>query len=471
MKTFNASPKKTPMAMQDGEKRVSNFDEVALGYTEEEAILEARRCLHCKNAPCVKGCPVGVNIPAFLALVSEGDFEGAYEEIEKSSSLAAICGRVCPQETQCEGNCTRGVKAGCESVAIGRIERFVAEYGAKERVVETKENGGKVAIVGSGPAGLSCASELKKAGYAVTIFEALHEAGGVLTYGIPEFRLPKKIVKREIERLKETGVKIETNVVIGRTVSVKELFDEYGFDAVFIGSGAGLPKFMGLEGENAKGVYSANEFLTRINLMGAYKDGAKTPVYTGKRVAVVGGGNVATDAARCARRSGADTYIVYRRGEEELPARKEEVEHAKEEGVVFKLYTNPVRILKDEDPKSPAYGFVRGLECVRTELGEADASGRRSPKEVAGSEFVLPVDCVIMAIGTSPNPLLAMTTEGLETKPRGEIYTNERGETSLSGVFCGGDASTGAATVIKAMGAGKLAAKSIDEYVRKKRRA
>lgn len=475
MAKFNMSPLKNPMPAQDPDVRNKNFDEVALGYTAETAIDEAKRCLNCKNRPCVAGCPVNIAIPEFIQKVAEGEFEEAYQIISLSSSLPAVCGRVCPQETQCEGKCTRGIKAGCEAVGIGRLERFVADYhnaNATEQPVPPEKNGHKVAIIGSGPAGLTCAGDLAKLGYEVTVFEALHVAGGVLVYGIPEFRLPKAIVKKEVENLQALGVKIETNFVIGRTLSIEELKEEYGFEAVFIGSGAGLPKFMNIPGESLKGVYSANEFLTRSNLMKAYQKDSATPIYVGKRVAVVGGGNVAMDAARTAKRLGAETYIVYRRSEEELPARREEVEHAKEEGIVFELLTNPTRVLATDvsDPRDPSYGWVSGLECIRMELGEPDESGRRSPVEIKGSEFVLPVDAVIMSLGTSPNPLLKATTEGLKTLRRGEIEVDEKGATSIEGVYCGGDAATGAATVIKAMGAGKLAAKSIDEYIKNGRK-
>ena len=461
------------MPAQDPLVRNGNFEEVALGYTAEMAIDEAKRCINCKNRPCVAACPVNIKIPEFIAKVAEGDFEAAYQIIAEDSALPAVCGRVCPQETQCEGKCTRGIKAGCEAVGIGRLERFVADWhnaNCSVQPVPAPSNGHKVAVVGSGPAGLTCAGDLAKMGYEVTVFEALHVAGGVLVYGIPEFRLPKAIVKKEVENLKALGVKIETNMVIGRVITIEELKDEYGFDAVFIGSGAGLPKFMGIEGESLKGVYSANEFLTRSNLMKAYRTGSHTPIQHGKCVAVVGGGNVAMDAARTAKRLGAEVHIVYRRGEEELPARREEIEHAKEEGIIFDLLTNPTRILRTAttDPRDPSYGWVNGIECIRMELGEPDESGRRSPKAVAGSEFIIPVDCVIMSLGTSPNPLLKDTTEGLVTLRRGEIAVDEVGKTSIEGVYCGGDAATGAATVIKAMGAGKIAAKAIDEYITNK---
>ena len=467
------TPLKNPMPAQEPEVRNKNFKEVALGYTEEMAIDEAKRCLNCKNRPCVAGCPVNIAIPEFISKVAEGDFEGAYQIISLSSSLPAVCGRVCPQETQCEGKCTRGIKAGCEAVGIGRLERFVADYHnmhATEKPTPVPSNGHKVAVIGSGPAGLTCAGDLAKLGYDVTVYEALHVAGGVLVYGIPEFRLPKAIVQKEVDNLKALGVKVETNMVIGRVISIEELKEEYGYEAIFIGSGAGLPKFMNIPGENLKGVYSANEFLTRSNLMKAYKEGSPTPIQHGKCVAVVGGGNVAMDAARTAKRLGAEVHIIYRRGEEELPARREEVEHAKEEGIIFDLLTNPTRILPTatDNPRDPAYGWVNGIECIRMELGEPDASGRRSPVEIAGSEFTIPVDCVIMSLGTSPNPLLKATTPGLETLRRGEIAVDEVGKTSIEGVYCGGDAATGAATVIKAMGAGKVAAKAIDEYIKSK---
>lgn len=473
MPKFNMNPLKNPMPSQDPDVRNKNFEEVALGYTAEMAIDEAKRCINCKNRPCVSGCPVNIAIPDFIAKVAEGDFEGAYQVITQSSSLPAVCGRVCPQETQCEGKCTRGIKAGCEAVGIGRLERFVADYHnmhANEKATPVPSNGHKVAVIGSGPAGLTCAGDLAKLGYEVTVYEALHVAGGVLVYGIPEFRLPKAIVQKEVDNLKALGVKVETNMVIGRVISIEELKEEYGYEAVFIGSGAGLPKFMNIPGENLKGVYSANEFLTRSNLMKAYKEGSSTPIQHSKCVAVVGGGNVAMDAARTAKRLGAEVHIIYRRGEEELPARREEVEHAKEEGIIFDLLTNPTRILPTEtdNPRDPAYGWVNGIECIRMELGEPDASGRRSPVEIAGSEFTIPVDCVIMSLGTSPNPLLKATTPGLETLRRGEISVDENGKTSIEGVYCGGDAATGAATVIKAMGAGKVAAKAIDEYIKSK---
>ena len=457
----NMSLKKNPMPAQEPEVRCKNFLEVALGYSEETAIDEAKRCLGCKHKPCVAGCPVGIDIPGFVGKVAEGDFEGAYEILSESTSLPAVCGRVCPQESQCEGKCVRGIKG--ESVGIGRLERFVADYHnahAKEETVRPESNGHKVAVIGSGPAGLSCAGTLAKKGYEVTIFEAFHVAGGVLVYGIPEFRLPKAIVQKEIDVLIKLGVKLETNMVIGKVLSIDELF-ESGFEAVFIGSGAGLPRFMNIPGENLKGVYSANEFLTRINLMKAYKDDATTPIKENHKVAVVGGGNVAMDAARCAKRLGAEeVYIVYRRGEEELPARLEEIEHAKEEGIIFKLLTNPIEILPDDK------NFVGGIRCVEMELGEPDESGRRRPQVKADSEFTIDVDCVIMSIGTSPNPLIKSTTEGLETESWGGIIADEEtGLTSRKRVYAGGDAVTGAATVILAMGAGKSAAEAIDKDI------
>ena len=475
MPDFNMQPKKHPMPVQEPSERNKNFKEVALGYDAQTAIDEAKRCLNCKNKPCVSGCPVGIDIPRFIAFTAAGDFESAYETISQSSSLPAVCGRVCPQETQCEGKCTRGIKAGCEAVGIGYLERFVADYhNARKNKNEAGalfsggENKQKVAVIGSGPAGLTCAGELAKEGYSVTVFEALHVAGGVLVYGIPEFRLPKSIVRGEVENLLAMGVKIETDMVIGKVISLEELKEEYGFDAVFIGSGAGLPRFMGIGGEELVGVYSANEFLTRVNLMKAAEEGAKTPVQRAKKVVVVGGGNVAMDAARCAKRLGAEVHIVYRRGEAELPARREEIAHAKEEGIVFDLLTNPVRILPtpQTDRKAADYGRVRAIECVRMQLGEPDSSGRRSPVPVEGSEFTIEADCVIMALGTSPNPLLKNTAAGLETLKRGEIAVDENGKTSIEGVYCGGDAATGAATVIKAMGAGKKAAHAIDEYLK-----
>ena len=460
----NMSPKKNPMPTQDPKERARNFDEVALGYTEEMAIDEALRCLNCKNMPCVSGCPVNIHIPEFITAVKNGDFEGAYEIISKTSSLPAVCGRVCPQETQCEAKCVRGIKG--EPVGIGRLERFVADWHNmhSDNIPECAPgNGKRVAIVGSGPSGLTCAGDFAKAGYSVTVYEALHTAGGVLVYGIPEFRLPKAIVAKEIKTLEELGVKIAVNTVVGKTLSIEELMEEEGFEAVFIGSGAGLPRFMRIPGENLKGVYSANEFLTRVNLMKAYRSDSTTPIQCARRVAVVGGGNVAMDAARCALRLGAEEVsIVYRRSLEELPARREEVEHAMEEGIQFRLLNNPVEILGNED------GFVSGMKCIRMELGEPDASGRRSPVEVPESEFLLECDCVIMSIGTSPNPLIKSTTKGLEVNRRGGIVVEEEtGKTSLDGVYAGGDAVTGAATVILAMGAGKTAAKAIDEYLGK----
>ena len=455
---------KNPMPEQAPEVRNHNFKEVALGYTAEQAMDEAERCLHCKNKPCVSGCPVGVDIPGFIAEVAKGDFAAAYEVLSRDTSLPAICGRVCPQESQCEQKCVRGIKG--ESVAIGRLERFVADWHmaqGEEEIRSPASNGRKVAVIGSGPSGLACAGDLAKRGYAVTVFEALHAAGGVLVYGIPEFRLPKDIVRREIAGLEKLGVKVETNMVIGKVTSIQELMEEYGFEAVFIGTGAGLPKFMRIPGENLKGVFSANEFLTRTNLMKAYQDGSATPVMKAKRVAVVGGGNVAMDAARCAKRLGADVTIVYRRSEKELPARAEEVEHAKEEGIVFKLLNNPVRILGDDKFN------VTGIECIQMTLGEPDESGRRRPVEKPGSEFTIDVDCVIMAIGTSPNPLIKSTTEGLKTESWGGIIVDEAtGATSIPGVYAGGDAVTGAATVILAMGAGKTAAAAIDTYLKNK---
>ena len=457
-------PKKSPMPVQDPEVRRNNFDEVALGYTYETAVIEAQRCLNCKNKPCRSACPVQIDIPAFIERVANEDMEGAYEIISQSSSLPAVCGRVCPQETQCEGKCVRGIKG--ESVGIGRLERFVADYHREhstERPAVPEQNGHKVAIIGAGPSGLTAAGDLAKLGYKVTIYEALHLAGGVLVYGIPEFRLPKSIVQNEIENLKAMGVDVETNMVIGKVLTIDELF-EMGNEAVYIGSGAGLPRFMNIPGESLKGVYSANEYLTRINLMKAYKEGSKTPIKHSKNVAVVGGGNVAMDAARSAKRMGAENvYIVYRRGMEELPARKEEVEHAEEEGIIFKTLTNPIEVLGDEN------GEVKGMKCIEMELGEPDASGRRRPIPKENSEFVLDVDTMIMSIGTSPNPLIRSTTPGLETNKHGCIVTDgDNGLTSREGVYAGGDAVTGAATVILAMGAGKAAAKAIDEYIQNK---
>lgn len=460
----NMSLKKNEMPVQDPKVRCNNFLEVALGYTKEQAIDEAERCLNCKNMPCVSGCPVAINIPGFISKVKEGDFEGAYQVISLSSSLPAVCGRVCPQETQCESKCVRGIKG--DSVAIGRLERFVADYHNENvtgQIDVPKLNGHKCAIIGAGPSGLACAGDLAKMGYKVTVFEALHLAGGVLVYGIPEFRLPKSIVQREIDNLKELGVEVDTNIVIGKTVEIDELFEQ-GYEAIFVGSGAGLPRFMNIPGENLKGVYSANEFLTRVNLMKAYKNDSDTPIKHSKNVAIVGGGNVAMDAARCAKRLGAENvFIVYRRGEEEMPARKEEVEHAKEEGIIFKTLTNPREIVGNE------HKFVTGMKCIQMELGEPDESGRRKPIEKADSEFMLDVDCVIMAIGTSPNPLIRNTTEGLETNKHGCFIADEDGRTSREGVFAGGDAVTGAATVILAMGAGKKAAKAMDEYIKNRK--
>ena len=460
----NMSLKKNEMPVQAPEVRSRNFLEVALGYTEEQAVDEAERCLGCKNRPCVGGCPVAIDIPSFIAKIKERDFEGAYQIISRSSSLPAVCGRVCPQETQCESKCVRGIKG--EPVAIGRLERFVADWHNANAVGAAElpqKNGHKCAIIGAGPSGLTCAGDLARMGYDVTVYEALHLAGGVLVYGIPEFRLPKSIVQREIDNLKALGVKIETNVVIGRTVEIDELFEQ-GYDAVFIGSGAGLPRFMNIPGENLKGVYSANEFLTRVNLMKAYREDSDTPIQKSRSVAVVGGGNVAMDAARCAKRLGAEqVYIVYRRGEEEMPARKEEIHHAKEEGIIFRTLTNPVEILGSE------HKTVTGMKCVEMELGEPDASGRRSPVVKQGSEHILDVDCVIMAIGTSPNPLIRNTTEGLQTNRHGCFIADEHGLTSRTGVYAGGDAVTGAATVILAMGAGKTAASAMDEYIRSKK--
>ena len=453
---------KNEMPSQDPQVRNKNFLEVALGYTEEQALDEAARCLNCKNHPCVDGCPVNVRIPEFIQKIVEKDYEGAYQVIHQTSSLPAVCGRVCPQESQCEMHCVRGKKG--DPVGIGRLERFVADWHnahSTEAPAKPASNGHKVAVIGSGPAGLTCAGDLAKKGYEVTVFEALHLAGGVLVYGIPEFRLPKAIVQKEVDGLKELGVTIATDTVIGRTITVDELMEEQGFEAVFIGSGAGLPMFMNIPGVNYKGVLSANEFLTRINLMKAYKPDSDTPIQHPKKVAVVGGGNVAMDAARCAKRLGAEVYVVYRRGMEELPARKEEVEHAEEEGIIFKTLNNPVEILADENDN------VNKIRCIKMELGEPDASGRRRPIEVPGSEFELDVDCVIMALGTSPNPLIKSTTKGLEINKKGGIVVNEDGLTSREHVYAGGDAVTGAATVILAMGAGKTAAKAIDEALSK----
>jgi len=460
----NMSLVKNEMLVQDPEIRNSNFEEVALGYTAEQAVDEAERCLQCKNPLCVTGCPVNVRIPEFIHQVALGNFEEAYQIITDTNAIPAISGRVCPQESQCEKYCIRGKKG--EPVGIGRLERFVADYhmkNVKNEKFDISKNGHKVAVVGSGPAGLSCAGNLAQKGYDVTVFEALHKAGGVLSYGIPEFRLPKEIVRTEVDKLKGMGVTFETNVVIGKTISIDEIMDEMGYEAVFIGSGAGLPRFMDLPGLNLKGVYSANEFLTRINLMKAYEEDSSTFVYCGKKVVVIGGGNVAMDAARCAKRFGAEVHIVYRRSEEELPARKEEIEHAKEEGIIFKLLNNPVEILPDEN------GFVGGIKCVQMELGEPDESGRRKPVEKEGSEFVIDCDCVIFAIGTSPNPLIPSTSKGIETGRGGVIVADEvTGLTSKEGVYAGGDAATGAATVILAMGAGKRSADAIDEYLSNK---
>ena len=471
MAKANMSLTRNAMPVQDAKVRAHNFDEVALGYTEEQAIDEANRCLNCKNMPCVDGCPVKIHIPEFISKIKEGDFEGAYQIITKSSSLPAVCGRVCPQETQCESKCVRGIKG--ESVGIGRLERFVADWHntfCTEEPTRPESNGHRVAVVGSGPSGLTCAGDLAKRGYEVTVYEALHTAGGVLVYGIPEFRLPKKIVAKEVDTLKKLGVHIETNVVIGKTLTIDELF-EMGYEAVFVGSGAGLPNFMGIPGESLKGVYSANEFLTRSNLMKSYLQSPETPIMKGGKVAVVGGGNVAMDAARTALRLGADkVYIVYRRSMEELPARKEEVEHAEEEGIEFRLLCNPTEILgynNHEDPRDPKNGFVTGMTCVRMELGEPDERDRRRPVVIPDSEFTIDVDTVIMSIGTSPNPLIKSTTEGLEVNRWGGIVVNEDGLTSRNAVYAGGDAVTGAATVISAMGAGKTAAKAIDEALSK----
>lgn len=458
------------MPAQDPKVRAHNFEEVALGYSEETALEEAARCLNCKNRPCVAGCPVNVQIPGFIQKVKEGDFEGAYQIISETSSLPAVCGRVCPQETQCEEVCTLGVKF--EPVGIGRLERFVADWHnehVKEAAKAPEPNGHKVAVVGAGPAGLTCAGDLAKKGYKVSIFEALHTPGGVLVYGIPEFRLPKAIVAREVDGLKALGVEVVTNAVIGKTLTIDELFDEMGYEAVFVGSGAGLPSFMNIPGESLRGVYSANEYLTRSNLMKAFRDNPDTPIMKGGKVAVVGGGNVAMDAARTALRLGAEkVYIIYRRSMEELPARAEEVEHAQEEGIDFRLLNNPVEILgyeNPDDPRDPRNGTVRAIRCIKMELGEPDDSGRRRPVPVEGSEFELEVDAVIMSIGTSPNPLIKDTTEGLEVNRRGGIVTDDGGLTSRKAVYAGGDAVTGAATVISAMGAGKVAAASIDEYL------
>ncbi len=471
MPKANMSLVKNKMPEQDPNVRNKNFQEVALGYTAEQAIDEAKRCLGCKARPCVSGCPVNVKIPEFIAKVAEGDFEGGYQVIAQDSSLPAVCGRVCPQENQCEKYCTRGKKG--EPVAIGRLERFVADYHREHcdtAPAKVPSNGHKVAVVGAGPSGLTCAGDLARMGYDVTVFEALHLAGGVLVYGIPEFRLPKAIVQKEVDNLTAMGVKIETDMVIGRVLSIDKLMDEEGFEAVYIGTGAGLPSFLHIPGENLKGVYSANEFLTRTNLMKAYKEDPVTPIMHAKNVAVVGGGNVAMDSARCAKRLGAENvYIVYRRSEEELPARKEEVGHAKEEGIIFKLLNNPVEILPTVTDDRNKQGFVGGMRCIEMELGEPDASGRRRPIPKEGSEFTLDVDCVVIAIGTSPNPLIRNTTEGLETNAHGCIITSgEDGLTSREGVYAGGDAVTGSATVILAMGAGKSAAAAIDKYIQEK---
>jgi glutamate synthase (NADPH) small chain len=455
--------KRVPVSEQAPEVRAKNFEEVCLGYIGEEAIQEANRCLTCKNPKCVDGCPVSINIPGFISYMKNGEFEKAAKEVAKYSALPAVCGRVCPQESQCEGKCVLGIKG--EPVSIGKLERFIADWSRKHNVEladREEDKNKKVAVIGSGPAGLTCAGDLAKKGYDVTIFEALHEPGGVLVYGIPEFRLPKDdVVRAEIENIKKLGVKIETNVIIGRTITIDELMEDEGFEAVFIGSGAGLPKFMGISGENANGVLSANEFLTRVNLMKAFKEEYHTPVKVGKKVAVVGGGNVAMDAARTALRLGAETHIVYRRSESELPARVEEVHHAKEEGVIFDILTNPTEILVDEN------GWVKGMKCVQMELGEPDESGRRKPVVKEGSEYVMDVDTVIMSLGTSPNPLISSTTKGLETNKWKCIVADEHGLTTKEGVYAGGDAVTGAATVILAMGAGKKAAEAIDEYLNK----
>ena len=455
---------RVPVREQDPRVRATNFEEVCLGYNEEEAVKEAARCLNCKNPQCRNGCPVSIDIPAFISKVKDEDFEGAAKEIAKYSSLPAVCGRVCPQEKQCEGKCVLGIKG--DPVSIGKLERFTADWATENNIDLSKtapKNGIKVAVIGSGPSGLTCAGDLAKMGYDVTIFEALHKAGGVLEYGIPEFRLPKeKVVAKQVENIKKMGVKIETNVIVGRSITIDELFDEEEFKAVFIGSGAGLPRFMGIPGENANGVFSANEFLTRVNLMKAAEEGYPTPVRAGKKVAVVGGGNVAMDAVRTAVRLGSEGHIVYRRGETELPARAEEVHHAKEEGIIFDTLTNPTEILVDEK------GWVKGMKCIRMELGEPDASGRRSPVEIPGSEFIMDVDTVIMSLGTSPNPLISSTTEGLEiNKRRCIVAEEETGLTSKEGVYAGGDAVTGAATVILAMGAGKKAASAIDKFLSK----
>ncbi len=457
---------KIPAKEQDAKERAANFEEVCYGYELEEAMEEAKRCIDCKNAKCIKGCPVGIDIPGFIRELKDGNVKKAYEIISESSALPAVCGRVCPQETQCEGVCIRGIKG--DSVSIGKLERFVADWAMKNGIKPEgakEKNGKKVAVIGSGPAGLTCAGDLAKLGYDVTIFEALHEVGGVLVYGIPEFRLPKEeVVAKEIENVLSLGVKIETNVVVGKSVTIDELLEEEGFDAVFIGSGAGLPKFMGIPGENANGVFSANEYLTRANLMKSFDESSTTPILRGGKVAVIGGGNVAMDAARTALRMGAEVHVVYRRSEEELPARLEEIHHAKEEGIIFDLLTNPVEILSDEK------GWVTGMKCIRMELGEPDSSGRRRPVEKEGSEFVMDVDAVIMSLGTSPNPLISSTTEGLDINKWQCIVADEKnGQTSKEGVFAGGDAVIGAATVILAMGAGKAAAAGIDEYIKNKK--
>lgn len=457
--------KKVPVREQDPKVRATNFEEVCYGYNKEEAMEEATRCINCKNAKCIQGCPVSIDIPAFIKEVKEGNIKEAYQIISHSSALPAVCGRVCPQESQCEGRCIRGIKG--EPVSIGKLERFVADWAREQGIkpeTEAEKNGHKVAVIGSGPAGLTCAGDLARIGYDVTIFEALHKAGGVLSYGIPEFRLPKdEVVAAEIENVKSLGVKIETNVIIGKSVTIDELIEEEGFEAVFIGSGAGLPMFMGIPGENANGVFSANEYLTRNNLMKAFREDYDTPIAMGKKVAVVGGGNVAMDAARTALRLGAEVHVVYRRSEEELPARQEEVHHAKEEGIIFDLLTNPVEILVDENDA------VKGIRCIRMELGEPDDSGRRRPVPIEGSEFEIDVDTVIMSLGTSPNPLISSTTKGLDVNRRKCIIAEEEnGQTSKEAVFAGGDAVTGAATVILAMGAGKAAAKGIDEYIKSK---
>ena len=464
---FNLDPKKCPMPSQGPNVRNKNFQEVALGYTAEMAVNEANRCLNCPKKPCVEGCPVSIKIPEFIQKIAAEDFEGAYQVLAQDSALPAVCGRVCPQESQCEGRCTRGLKEGCESVGIGRLERFAADWHREHSTAQATapaSNGHKVAIIGAGPSGLTCAGDLAKLGYKVTVFEALHVAGGVLMYGIPEFRLPKAIVQSEIDGLKALGVDFETNMVIGKVLTIDELMQEYGYEAVYIASGAGLPRFMGIPGESLKGVYSANEYLTRTNLMKAYLPDSKTPIAKSKAVAVCGGGNVAMDAARCAKRLGAETvYIVYRRGMAELPARREEVEHAEEEGIIFKTLCNPVEVLGDEN------GWVRGMTCIEMELGEPDESGRRRPIEKKGSEFELEVDTMIMALGTSPNPLIRTTTPGLDADRHGCIITNgDDGLTSREAVYAGGDAVTGAATVILAMGAGKDAAKAIHQYIQEK---